>query len=224
LPIDSTLVVTDNTGNNVSTAAHGFAPKAPNDATKFLNGVGAYANPKDSDLAVSDNTNNNVSTSEHGFAPKAPNDATKYLDGTGNYSVPSALTAQASATIVAASANNTESTSSTTYVKVKQFQVYNPGTYTVTYTIGLASGGSGSGAPVNNIEFYKNGVDTGFGDSATYLGAAQTYTGQTFTLAAGDTIEVWMKNTQPGTLAKASQITACAINAIVVPSVTVDIN
>lgn len=42
---DTDLAVTNVTGNNVSTAAHGFAPKLPNDATKFLNGVGAYTVP-----------------------------------------------------------------------------------------------------------------------------------------------------------------------------------
>lgn len=35
--------LTDNTRFNVSTSAHGFAPKLPNDATKYLNGVGAWA-------------------------------------------------------------------------------------------------------------------------------------------------------------------------------------
>lgn len=35
----------DVTTLDVSTAKHGYAPKAPNDATKFLNGVGAYAVP-----------------------------------------------------------------------------------------------------------------------------------------------------------------------------------
>lgn len=38
-------VLADNTTQNVSTSKHGYAPKAPNDATKFLNGVGAYAVP-----------------------------------------------------------------------------------------------------------------------------------------------------------------------------------
>lgn len=36
---------TDNTTNNVSTSKHGYAPKAPNDVTKFLNGLGAYSVP-----------------------------------------------------------------------------------------------------------------------------------------------------------------------------------
>lgn len=35
----------DNTTANVSTSAHGYAPKAPNDATQFLNGAAAYATP-----------------------------------------------------------------------------------------------------------------------------------------------------------------------------------
>lgn len=38
-------VLADNTTQNVSTSKHGYAPKAPNDATKFLNGAGAYAVP-----------------------------------------------------------------------------------------------------------------------------------------------------------------------------------
>jgi hypothetical protein len=33
------------TTNDVSITKHGFVPKAPNDATKYLNGVGAYAVP-----------------------------------------------------------------------------------------------------------------------------------------------------------------------------------
>ena len=34
--VDANLVTTDVTTNNVSTSKHGFAPKAPNDATKYL--------------------------------------------------------------------------------------------------------------------------------------------------------------------------------------------
>ena len=94
---DASLSFTDITTNNVSTTKHGFAPKAPNDATKYLDGTGNYSVPPsaltDAALAFTDVTTNNVSITKHGFAPKAPNDATKYLDGTGNYSVPpSALT------------------------------------------------------------------------------------------------------------------------------------
>jgi hypothetical protein len=42
---DANLSISDITTNNVSTAKHGFAPKAPNDATKFLDGTGAYSTP-----------------------------------------------------------------------------------------------------------------------------------------------------------------------------------
>jgi hypothetical protein len=37
---DASLSVTDNTVNNVSTSAHGFTPKAPNDGTKYFDGTG----------------------------------------------------------------------------------------------------------------------------------------------------------------------------------------
>jgi hypothetical protein len=87
---DSELSLSDITTNNVTSSQHGFTPKAPADATKFLNGdtTPDYAQVKDSDLSTSDITTNNVSTSKHGFTPKLPNDATKYLDGTGAYTVP----------------------------------------------------------------------------------------------------------------------------------------
>jgi hypothetical protein len=39
------VVFIDNTTNNASTSMHGFAPKLPNDVTKFLNGIGTYTVP-----------------------------------------------------------------------------------------------------------------------------------------------------------------------------------
>jgi hypothetical protein len=39
------LQLNDVTTNNVSTTAHGFAPKLPNDATKYLDGTGNYSVP-----------------------------------------------------------------------------------------------------------------------------------------------------------------------------------
>lgn len=42
---DGSLSLTDVTTNDVSTSKHGFAPKLPNDITKFLNGVGTYTVP-----------------------------------------------------------------------------------------------------------------------------------------------------------------------------------
>jgi hypothetical protein len=44
-PAEADLALSDITTNNVSTTKHGFAPKAPNDATKFLDGTGAYSTP-----------------------------------------------------------------------------------------------------------------------------------------------------------------------------------
>jgi hypothetical protein len=91
---DATIATSDITTNNVSITKHGWTPKAPNDATKYLDGTGAYSVPAggssvtDATIATSDITTNNVSTSKHGWAPKAPADATQYLDGTGAWSVP----------------------------------------------------------------------------------------------------------------------------------------
>lgn len=42
---DADLSTTDITTNNVSTSKHGFTPKLPNDATKYLDGTGAYSTP-----------------------------------------------------------------------------------------------------------------------------------------------------------------------------------
>lgn len=44
-PADTSIVFNDNTTGNVSTSAHGFAPKAPNDTSKYLDGSGAYSSP-----------------------------------------------------------------------------------------------------------------------------------------------------------------------------------
>lgn len=44
-PQDADLLVTDTVGNNVTTSAHGFAPKLPNDAAKYLDGTGHYTSP-----------------------------------------------------------------------------------------------------------------------------------------------------------------------------------
>jgi len=42
---EAKLSISDNTTKDVSTSAHGFAPKAPNSALQFLNGVGAWSVP-----------------------------------------------------------------------------------------------------------------------------------------------------------------------------------
>ena len=43
--VESEITTADNTTNDVTTSKHGFAPKAPNDATKYLDGTGAYTVP-----------------------------------------------------------------------------------------------------------------------------------------------------------------------------------
>jgi hypothetical protein len=42
---ETSLSLSDNTTNNVSTSRHGFAPKLPNDSTRFLDGTGNYSVP-----------------------------------------------------------------------------------------------------------------------------------------------------------------------------------
>lgn len=53
---ETDMSLSDVTTQNVSTTKHGFAPKAPNDATKFLNGTGAYSVPTSSGGTISDLT------------------------------------------------------------------------------------------------------------------------------------------------------------------------
>lgn len=45
IKLDDLSAPDDNTDLDVSTTAHGLAPKAPNDANKFLDGTGAYSKP-----------------------------------------------------------------------------------------------------------------------------------------------------------------------------------
>lgn len=84
-PTDATLSFSDITTNNVTSTKHGFAPKSPADATKFLNGAATpdYALVKDSDLSTSDITTNDASTSKHGFVVKATAPAANVLNVVG---------------------------------------------------------------------------------------------------------------------------------------------
>lgn len=83
IKLDELAAPTDVVTLNVSSTAHGLAPKSSADATKFLNAAAtpAYANVKDSDLALTDVVSNNVTSTAHGFAPKSPADATKFMNG-----------------------------------------------------------------------------------------------------------------------------------------------
>jgi hypothetical protein len=86
---ETSLGLSDITTNNSSSSQHGFAPKSPADATKFLNGAAtpAYAAVKESDIAFTNITTNDVTLSQHGFVPRAPNDTTKFLRGDGTWAV-----------------------------------------------------------------------------------------------------------------------------------------
>lgn len=53
---DADLSTSDITTNNVATTKHGFAPKLPNDATKYLDGTGAYTVPAGSGTGTVTNT------------------------------------------------------------------------------------------------------------------------------------------------------------------------
>ena len=86
---DTDISFSDNATGDVSITAHGFAPKAPNDATKFLDGTGAYDTVKDSDLSTSDITTNNATNTKHGWLLKLIDDTTKFLRSDGTWVAPS---------------------------------------------------------------------------------------------------------------------------------------
>lgn len=86
---DTEIVFTDNTTSDVSTTKHGYAPKAPNDATKFLDGTGTWDTVKDTDVALADETTQNATTARHGFLKKLSNTATEFMNGAGNWATPS---------------------------------------------------------------------------------------------------------------------------------------
>lgn len=62
------MTLADNTTNNVSAAKHGFAPKLPNDATKYLDGTGAYTVPAGTGVTSVSGTTNRI-TSTGGNTP-----------------------------------------------------------------------------------------------------------------------------------------------------------
>ncbi len=88
--VESEITLADNTTDDVTSTAHGFAPKSPADATKFLNGAAtpAYAQVKDSDLSTTDITTNDATTSKHGFLQKLPGGATTFLRADGTFASP----------------------------------------------------------------------------------------------------------------------------------------
>ena len=92
---EAALALTDLTTNDVVSTKHGFAPKSPADAAKFLNGAAtpAFALVTGSDLSLSDVTTNNVTSTKHGFAPRSIANAATFLNGatTPSYEYPPPL-------------------------------------------------------------------------------------------------------------------------------------
>lgn len=72
-------VLADNTTQNVSTSKHGYVPKAPNDATKFLDGTGAFSAPNSTGpfIKASAYLNSNA-TAPTSFWTKVPIDTVDY--------------------------------------------------------------------------------------------------------------------------------------------------
>lgn len=106
IKIDELGAPTDVLTLNVSTTAHGLAPKLPGNTTTFLRGDGSYATPAaaapaahatthksggtdaiklDELAAPTDITTLNVSTTAHGLAPKLPGNTTTFLRGDGTF-------------------------------------------------------------------------------------------------------------------------------------------
>ncbi len=73
---DATLTTSNITTNNVSITKHGFAPLAPNDATKFLDGTGNWTTPAGGSGEV--NTASNVGTGQGVFKQKTTYDLEFY--------------------------------------------------------------------------------------------------------------------------------------------------
>jgi hypothetical protein len=81
---DATLPMSNITTNDVSTSQHGFAPKLPNDATKYLDGTGAYSTPSGGgggSFAIATGTISDITLT--GFTVGAQNDDTVVTHGLG---------------------------------------------------------------------------------------------------------------------------------------------
>jgi len=118
LVTDANLTTTDVTTNDVSTTKHGFAPKAPNDATKYLDGTGQYSVPA-----------SGGSSGKFGIADS--NGAYTYYS-----TLQAAITAASSGQVVELFADITDSTSTAVDLKAGVIIQGNGHTYTHTSTTG----------------------------------------------------------------------------------------
>ncbi len=174
----------DNTTGNVSITKHGYAPKAPNDATKFLDGSGAFDTVKESDLVLTDITTNDVSTTKHGLVPKAPNDTSKFLRGDATWDSPSQAYATG-AILIASLDTEYDTTTSLTYELAKEIRMARAGVVNVKFS--LKKG-------INNISgrIYVNGGAIGTERTET-TGSYVEYS-EDITVALGDLVQLYVKN------------------------------
>lgn len=106
------LVLTDVTTNDVTTSAHGFAPKLPGTTTTFFRGDGTYVvlpTTTDAMISFSDITTGNATASQHGFLPKIPGTTTTFLRGDATFT---AVPADSDATLTTTDITTNNATSS----------------------------------------------------------------------------------------------------------------
>ena len=127
---DATISVTDITTNNVSITAHGFAPKAPNDTSKYLRGDGTWATPAAGASGIT-RTVAVISTNTAAGAA-ASTDYTYYVSGASTLTLPTA-------------AGNTN-----------MYRVMRTGTSTVGIATTSAQTINGAAAPLNLIVQYAS--------------------------------------------------------------------
>jgi hypothetical protein len=92
---EAKITLADNTTNNVSTTKHGLAPKLPNDATKYLDGTGAYSVPSGGVTSIAGTANQVTASAATGAVTLSlPSTITKgnsslLLDASGTTGFPS---------------------------------------------------------------------------------------------------------------------------------------
>ncbi|MCK9598672.1 MAG: hypothetical protein M0R06_06500 [Sphaerochaeta sp.] len=162
--------------------------------------------------APDDSTDLDVSVTRHGLCPKLPNDSSKYLNGVGSWSAGSSLSAvfdSAYGDTVRHSNDPEVYVTGTAYVKAKQITITS-GLYWVRLGWqGRVNGGTGY------LAVYKNGIAIP-GDSITYDNT--TYASKildcTAHFGAGDTLEIWLKNSSSSLRTYVKELDLCYDNGL----------
>ena len=84
---DTSVSFTDNTTGDVSITKHGYAPKAPNDATKYLDGTGAYSTPAGSVSGPGSSTDRAIVTWNGAGGTTLRNNASATIASTGEITI-----------------------------------------------------------------------------------------------------------------------------------------